>query len=352
MKSEVINFQHNLLDLVANCFSQKAAVWQQYGRAEMASLCSQLLLQVFRVNKDCMESTESVCLSLCCVALWLSLQGDFTQSAVVLQHVGERFPRDPLARNWQKTEAFIVAQQAIHRCKWTEGSKACSQLCIYDKTISILQRAQLNIARRHCTVAQRSLLSLLKDDKLEPISRVRALILLANTHFTNDISIDGDMQFYGEVVDILNEASLYAKEKYLAYEAAIADIHSAYVLLAMGMSQQALRLVRNCMEIVLSNGGIYDCAKTNLLFVQCLIAAQPDRNGKIAKLAETTKITEQCAQQFMKLESYHKVKDVYIYLAKIYDELNMTAERNKWAYKFRDLEEQYPTPSEYLNIFL
>lgn len=48
MKSEVINFQHSLNDLMANCIAQKAAVWTLYGRNEIASLCSQLLLHVVR----------------------------------------------------------------------------------------------------------------------------------------------------------------------------------------------------------------------------------------------------------------------------------------------------------------
>lgn len=48
MKSEVINFQHSLMDLMANCLAQKAAVWTMYGKNELASLCSQLLLHVVR----------------------------------------------------------------------------------------------------------------------------------------------------------------------------------------------------------------------------------------------------------------------------------------------------------------
>lgn len=346
MKSEVINFQNTLTELVSNCFSQKAAVWQQYGRTELSSLCNQLLLQVFRSN------TESVCLSLCHVALWLSLQGEFAQSAVVLQHLSGRFPRDPLSRNWQKTEAYIAAQQAVHRGKWSDADQACSRLFIYDRTVSILQRATLNISQRNCALAQRHLTELLRDEKLEPISRVRALTLLANTHFSNDVSDGGEMRFTAEVIDILNETSLYAKEKYLAYEAAMADIHTSYVLLAMGMPQQALRLIRNCMELVLANGGIYDCAKTNFLFVRCLVSVQPDQRSKASQINQTLPILEQSIQSFMKLEAYPKVKDIYVYLAMTFHELGLNKERNKWAYKFRDLEEQFSTPSEYLNVFL
>lgn len=354
MKSEVINFQHNLMDLVANCLSQKAAVWQQYGKTELASLCNQVLLHIFRANKasGCIENSESICLALCSVALRLSIQGDITQSAVVLEHASIRFPRDPLARNWQKTELYIASQQAIHHCKWTYAAKACSELYMHDPTLSILQRSALNISRRNSVLAQKHLQVLLRDECVEPSARVRAMVLLANTYFTRDMTDANDSHFSAEVIDILNRAAMYAKEKYLSYDAAMVDINTTYVLLTMGKPHQALKLINNCIETVLANGGIYDCAKTQFLFVRCLVATQPDRLGKIATLAETSAILDQCIQHFLKLESYPKVKDVYIYLATTYDDLKLLPERNKWSHKFHELEEQFPTASEYLDVFL
>lgn len=343
------------MDLVANSLSQKAAVWQLYGKTELTSLCNQLLLQVVRSSKDsnCIENSEAVCLSLCSVALWLSLRGEFNLSAVVIQHASERFPRDPKSRSWQMTESLINSNHAIHRCKWTDGLSACSQIYVYDQTLSILQRATLNIARGNGTAAYKQLQHLLNDDRLEPIYRVRAMILMSNTFFRSEIISSGEKRFSAEAMGILNEASVYAKEKYLSYEAAIVDLHTTYVLLLMGMPQQALKLIRNCMESILSNGGIYDCARAQFLFVKCLVAAQGSNNAeKIKKLSSTLSILEECIQSFMKLDAYAKVKDIFIYLSLFYDSVGLTAERNKWSYKFRNLEEQFPTPTEYLNVFL
>lgn len=356
MKSEVMNFQHSLMDLVANSLSQKAALWQIYGKTELTSLCNQLLLQVVRSSRDsdCIENSEAVCLSLCSVALWLAHQGEYNLSAVVVQHASERFPRDPMSRHWQKTESLVNATQAIYRAKWTDGLNACSQLYVYDEPMSVLQRATLNIARGNGTAAHKQLLALMADDELEPIYYVRAMILMSNTFFRSE-SISGcETRFSAEAMGILNEASVFAKEKYLSYEAAIIDLHITYVLLLMGMPQQALKLIRNCMETILANGGVYDCARTQFLFVKCLIAAegQTNKEGKLAKLAATVPILEEVVQSFLKLEAYAKVKDVYIYLTLSYDGCDMVAERNKWAYKLRNLEEQFPTPTEYLNIFL
>lgn len=354
MKSEVMNFQHSLMDLVAKSLSQKAAVWQLYGKTELSSLCNQLLLQVVRSSKesDCIENSEAVCLSLCCVALWLSLHGDLHLSAVVLQHASERFPRDPLS-HWQMTESYIQSQQAIHHCKWTDGLKASSKLFVYDATLGTLQQATLNIARGNCSTAQKQLQQLLSDDRLEPIHRVRAMILIANTFFRSELISSSDKRFSAEAMGILNEAYVYAKEKYLSYEAAIVDLHTTYILLLMGMPQQALKLIRNCMETILANGGIYDCAKTQFLFVKCLVAAQRNNHAeKINKLTATLPILEDCIQGFMKLGAYAKVKDIYIYLSLAYDSVDLIPERNVYAYKFRNLEEQFPTPTEYFNVFL
>lgn len=358
MKSEILNFQHNLTELIANCLSQKAAIWQLYGKTEIASLCNQLLLQVIRTNKesDCVENSEPACLSLCCVALWLSLQGELVLSSVVLQHANECFPRSPLAHHWQLTEAYITMQQAIYRSKWSEATRACSQLYVFDKNLGILQKSMLNIIRGNWMAAQRQLQALLRDEQLQPIHRVRAMILIANTYFFNksNSSNDNDCSTYysGEVVGILNEAYNYAKEKYLAYEAAIVDLHTTYVLLHMGLAQQALKLIKSLMETIFASGGIYDSSKTKFLFVQCLVASQANRNEKIARLNESLPILEECIQNFNKLEAYAKVKDIYLYLANLCNSINLMPERNKWAYRFHDLEEQFPTPVEQLNIFL
>ena len=347
MKSEVINFQNSLMDLMANCVAQKAAIWTLYGKNEIASLCSQLLLHAVRTHSkrenDSMENCEGVCHSLCCVTFWLALQGEYALSAVVLEHTKERFPRNPLSRHWMICSSYIHSVQAMHKSKWDEASRACCQLYTLDKNISILQRAAMNILRRNLSYAKQLLETLLEDKKVEPLYRVRAMILMANTLMTDETPAD--------IVNILNEAAIFAKSKYLAYELAIIDVNFAYVLLIIGMYGQALKTIRNCMETILADGGLYDNAKTMFLFVKCLVAAQTSNEEKLKKINETLSILETCVAQFNKLEAYAKVKDVYIYLAQLYNKLGMPSERNKFALKFREMDKQFPTPPEYLNVF-
>lgn len=348
MKSEVINFQHTLMDLITNCIAQKAAVWTMYGKNEMASLCSQLLLQAVRTHakreNDSMENCEAVCHSLCCVACWLAVQGEFSLSTVVLNHTQKRFPRDPMSRYWMICDGYITSLNAIYQQQWDVASKACSKLYTLDANVSLLQRARLNIARRNLIGARKILEKILTDDMLDPLNRVRAMILLANTKINgNCVSAD--------VVNILNEALIYAKAKYFSYEAAIIDVNFAFVLLNSGMPTQALKAITGCMDTVLANGGLYDTAKTMFLFVKCLIAAEPIVADKLLKINKCTDILDETVEKFTKLGCYAKVMDVYIYLAQFYHETQQVSERNKNAMQFRLLESKHSMPLEYLNVF-
>lgn len=348
MKSEVINFQHSLMDLITNCIAQKAAVWTLYGKNEMASLCSQLLLHAVRTHakreNDSMENCEAVCHSLCCIALWLAVQGEFSLSAVVLYHTQSRFPRDPMSRYWMICDAYITSLNAIYEQQWDIASKACSKLYTLDKNVSLLQRATLNIARRNLIGARKILECLLDDEMLEPLNRVRAMILMANTKI-NGNSVSSD------VVNILNEALIYAKDKYFSYEAAIIDANFAFVLLNTGMPTQALKAITGCMDTILANGGLYDTAKIMFLFVKCLIAAERNTDEKLKKINNCKDILDETVDKFKKLQCYAKVMDVYIYLAQFFQETQQISERNKYAMQFRLLEEKHPIPLEYLNVF-
>lgn len=79
MKSDALNCQNSMFELLANSFAQKAALWLLYGKTEMSSLSSQLLLRL--QTQDAMPhssySSESTCLALCCVANAFIQEVDF-----------------------------------------------------------------------------------------------------------------------------------------------------------------------------------------------------------------------------------------------------------------------------------
>jgi anaphase-promoting complex subunit 5 len=347
IKSDILNCQHSMVNLISNCIAERSALWTLYGKNEMASLCSQLLLNSNLKTMERVHNGEGLCQALCNVAMWLALQGDFTASSTVLSKATMKFPRFPISRNWMLVEKFISSQQAIYTEKWSSAGIACDHLYHIDKNLSLLQRANLNIARGNRSVALALLDQLLEQEpeKLEPLMRVRGMVMQAQSLI--DVNV-----VPSEALLVLNRAGQLAKEKHLDFEHSIIEMNIAYVLLRMGMSQQALKVIKLNIENILANGGIYDKAKVHFLFVQCLIAACPSKESKLEKIRKTMEQLELAITYFTKLECWNKVKDVYMFLAKLYHELDMIEERNHYALKFRlTAEERTNNTNDNINIF-
>lgn len=345
IKSDILNCQHSMVNLISNCIAERSALWTLYGKNEMASLSSQLLLNSNLKTMERVHNGEGLCQALCNVAMWLALQGDFTTSQVVISKAVEKFPRYPISKNWMLVEYYVTCQQAIYMEKWSNAAIACDHLYHLDKNLSMLQRASLNIARGNRSVALTLLDQLLEqdDEKLEPLMRVRGMVMQAQ-------SLIDSQNVPSESLLVLNRAGNLAKEKHLDYEHSIVDMNIAYVLYRMGMHQQALKAVKTVIENILANGGIYDKAKVLFLFVQCLIASS--KESKLEKLKKTMEQLERAISYFTKLECWNKVKDVYMFLAKLYHELDMIEERNHYALKYRlTAEERTNNNNDNINVF-
>lgn len=347
IKSDILNCQHSMVNLISNCVSERSALWALYGKNEMASLSSQLLLNSNLKTMERNHNGEGLCQSLCNVAMWLALQGDFTAATVVLHKAMEKFPRFPISKNWILVDYFISSQQAIHMEKWSDATSACDHMYHLDRNLSILQRASLNISRGNRSVALALLDQLLAqdDEKLEPLMRVRGMVMQAQ-------SLIGNNCVSSESLLVLNRAGILAKEKHLDYDHSLCEMNIGYVLNRMGMHQQALRVVKLSMENILANGGIYDKAKVLLLFVQCLISSSPTKDLKLEHLRRAMEQLELSIRFFTKLECWNKIKDVYMFLAKLYNQLEMFEERNHYALKFRLMTEEHTNnTNDLMNIF-
>ena len=71
MKSDVLNCQHSMIDLMTNSYAQKAALWCLYGKTEMSSLSSQLLLHLNTSNPTQGVQSyngEGTCQAICNIA--------------------------------------------------------------------------------------------------------------------------------------------------------------------------------------------------------------------------------------------------------------------------------------------
>lgn len=151
---------------------------------------------------------------------------------------------------------------------------------------------------------------------------------------------------------ILNRAALLARDKYLDYEYSIVNMHISYILLQMNMKEEALRTIKLNIENILSNGGIYDKGKALFLFCQCVIATTVTKERKMKKMEKISEELQLAIKYFTKLECWQKVKSVYWFMAKLYNELDKNNERNQCAYKFRLIVEDYTSCSnDNINLF-
>ncbi|XP_055606092.1 anaphase-promoting complex subunit 5 [Uranotaenia lowii] len=345
IKSDILNCQTSMMDLIANGIAERAALWAMYGKNEISSLFSQLLLSSDLKSLGKTYNGEGICQALCSLIVWLAMQGEFNLALVVLKHTRTRFSRYPSSKSWMIADYYITSMQCIYRCEWTDASNACYQLHPLDEHLSLLQRARLALARMNLKSADQLVRQLLDDESTEPLTLVRALLLSAHT-----LSLTPDNTKM-EVINVLNDALAIATKNYLDYEKALIDLHFAHVLLTMKLHHQAHKSIKGCLENILANGGIYDKAKVLFLFVKCTLAVEQQPAGKLLKMEKCLPMLEQAIEYFHKLECYVKMKDVYIFIATFYHQMEKREERNKYAYKFRQLEEQYPTASEYLNLF-
>lgn len=112
LKSDTLNCQHSLLHLMSTGLAERSALWSLYGKNEVATACSQVLLcsNLQRLGK--MYNSDGVCEALCTNALWIGLQGEYTMAAAILQHAKMRFPRFPMSQYWITVDAYLTSVQA------------------------------------------------------------------------------------------------------------------------------------------------------------------------------------------------------------------------------------------------
>lgn len=77
MKSDVLNCQHSMIELMTNSYAQKAALWCLYGKTEMSCISSQLLLHLNTANPTQGVQSyngEGTCQAICNIAYILMEQ--------------------------------------------------------------------------------------------------------------------------------------------------------------------------------------------------------------------------------------------------------------------------------------
>ncbi|KAJ4439043.1 hypothetical protein ANN_14999 [Periplaneta americana] len=351
MKSDVLNCQHSMIDLMTNSYAQKAALWCLYGKSEMSSLSSQLLLHLNTSNPTQGVQSyngEGTCQAICNVANMLTEEGDYNLASFVLLKARERFPHEPVSHAWIFCEQILSFTKAMHHSKWQEAENAVERLAAIDKWESQLRKAELCVAMGDYPGAATHVHNVLdycrqraEAECICPALRVRALILAAELQCCCAVATSAP----AGSISLLTTALALAQLHYLDYLAALVSLHLANLQLQMGLPSQALKLINQSLNIILSHGGNYDQGRALLLYAKCKVAAAVGQATDMRKeiLCEAIDMLNKAKMSFEKIESNCRVKDVLYLQGLLCNELGDVAERNRCALEFRQLDEQYPT---------
>lgn len=362
MKSDALNCQNSMFELLANSFAQKAALWFLYGKTEMSSLSSQLLLRLH--TQDAVPhsgfSSESTCLALCSVTNAFIQEGKYQLASVLLQRARQLFPHEPISHAWMYTEQLLYFFEALHNGRWQEAEQAVSRMSSVHKWDSLLRKAELLLAKGDAVGAMAAVHSVLDAPASEGdlgsgvglhsthstgggarlSVRVRALILSAEAQ-----SVNGPAP--ATAVCVLTTALAVAQQNYLDLLAALVACHLANLQLQLGLPAQALQLLDEWLLVVLAHGGAYDRGRALLLLAKCRVAAitagPSSRDERQKVVTEAINSLDRAKALFTQVEAISRVKDVLYLQALLYNEVDCVVGRKKCALEFRALDEQHPT---------
>ncbi|PVD22360.1 hypothetical protein C0Q70_18170 [Pomacea canaliculata] len=344
MKSNVINCQHSLYAMMAVSGAQRAALWSYYGNRECASMCAQTVLCLNTSESGVFYNGEPICMALCHLARHHADKGAYSCAMEILQHARQRFPpHTKHAYLWQMCQQYIMFERALLAGRWAEAERAAGNVRALNDAEGRLLQAILHREQGEVNTSL-SLLHTLVDlssssNDFLPDLKCRILLALAEVYL-----LTGN---HTAALPHLANCLTHANTHHLVYLAAMSTMHLAVIQLRMKLPSQALNLLETVMLTVLSHGSSYDRARLLFIYVRCKVAS--------ASLSHFTQRTfgelmlDACClmttvvRLFESIEATSRVKDAVYYLARLYHQLGNTAERNRCAHRFKQLDQQVPT---------
>ncbi|XP_015586196.1 anaphase-promoting complex subunit 5 [Cephus cinctus] len=352
IKSDVLNCQHSMVDLMSMTYAEKAALWAYYGKTEMSSICAQLLLlHNSGDKKEHMFNGPSTCQAVVTIANILVEFGEYNLVNVVLSHAKERFPNEPSNKIWMLSEQLYEFVQSMRHEKWSEAEAIAMQISSLDPLESKFRQAEVCLAKGDYPKGLEYISTIEKTDNITPQNKVRAMILSSQIMCASILPGSGIAGSNSLV--LLNSALDIAVRHHLSYYKALLEMHLANIQLVMGMPSQAMRLVDNAIIEILSHGGCYDQGRAFVLYAKCLVATAPASSNSIRKSAvqEAIKALSKAKDHFNKVEALGRVKNTLYLQSLLYHELDHKVERNQCAFEFRELDVQFPTKLNTITLY-
>lgn len=345
-KSDVINCQHSQSGFMCCSYANKAALWNMYGKREMSSMMSQLILNLDTSDNGVYYNGESVCIALCNIAKLHAENGQYSIALDLINNAKKRFP-----------------QHTQHAHIWM----SCEQEILFDRTVlnrklGIAEQSVLNLKALNRLEAElrSAILAKEKGEVTEALSVLHQLVDDVNKDSSEEITPDFNCRLLLTLGELYSQtgnpttATTYilecitlCKRHHLQYIEALAMIQLAYIQFQMQSSDQALYLLNQNMLTVLSHGGLCEHAKSLYCHVRCQVAMATKTGEQDRKTVLLSCVNQMntVIDLFKTVEAFLRVKDALYYQARLYQELGYKQERNKCAYQFKQLDSQYPTLS-------
>ncbi|KAJ8300146.1 hypothetical protein KUTeg_021665 [Tegillarca granosa] len=313
----------NLTSLSIQALARHNALVTAKPAREMCSVSSQLVLNLDTSEGGIYHNGEPVCIALCNMAKFYANNGQYSASLDIINNAKNRFPSNSqYASIWMICEQEVLFDRYLLNGKWGAAE----------------QNAILNKEKGEVTEALSVLHKLLEkcktnQNKYIPEFRCRILLTLTELY----IQTGNNTSAISHTLDCIS----FAKEHHHQYIVAIATVHLAYI--QMKLSVQAINLLDKYMIHILSHGSVFDKARTMYCYTKCLVGAKAGASDRISGLNSAVSILNTVIEYFRKIEAFGRVKDAIYFQARLYHELGYMAERNKCAYQFKQLNQQYPT---------
>lgn len=228
-KSDLLNCQHSLIELILASYAQKASFWTMYGRGGLSSMTCQLLLNIdssdpsrhnFYING------EANAIALSVIAQRLFDQGQNKECDTVLTFAKTLFPRDSslCGHIVKSTQLQIDFLRCLHQTDWT-GAKHCIQICAANcqsQSEPLFLKLQLFIAQANDLEASEICQKLTGiHQQLSPLDKVRSFLYQAEVFcLTTNFS---------DAISPLMKAMKITSENNLDYFHALVILHSAHI---------------------------------------------------------------------------------------------------------------------------
>ncbi|XP_018347045.1 PREDICTED: anaphase-promoting complex subunit 5 isoform X2 [Trachymyrmex septentrionalis] len=343
MKSDMLNCQHSMSDLMSVTFAEKSALWAYYGKMEMASLCGQLLLlHNTGDKKQHMFNGPSTCQAIVTVANMLIEFGEYALADIVLAHAKERFPNSPCNKIWMLSEQLHILTQLLRQEKWGEAEAVARNISNLDQLESKLRLIEVCLAKGDFPKGLEYIGAIEKHPHVTPPYVIRAALLSSQITCASSLPDNGTAIATNCIMRLCSALEL-AAQNHLSYYKALVKMHLANIQLLMGLPVLALNSVKDAIPTILGHGGCYDQGRAFMLYGKCLIASAPEKPFEARKemILGGIKSLSKAQELFTKVNAIAKVKSIVHLQAVFYNEINLLPERNQCAFEFRQMDEQY-----------